>query len=194
MGLIWALLMETQIKRSINSEKSKLLEFLTKDSFRTSEPPGYGENLIQFEETKPYDDPPMKLVKTFEEARNALLLWCQQRTEGHEGVQIRDFKGSQDGKMFAALVHSMDAQALDYSQVLEVEQNSHNCKMDSFRVATIALEIAHRQFNIYPLLEAEDIVSGKCDEKSVVVYISEFLKYWNSEEKMMRDLGKDFSE
>src|SRR5690606_2050573 len=37
------------------------------------------------------------------------------------------------------------------------------------------------------------LISGRCDERSLITYVSEFLKYYNSEEKLMKDLDREFS-
>ena len=54
---------------------------------------------------------------------------------------------------------------------------------------------AQREMNIMPLLNVGDLMSVpiRCDDKSIMTYVSEFLKYFNSEEKLMKDLDREFS-
>jgi hypothetical protein len=55
--------------------------------------------------------------------------------------------------------------------------------------------IGQKELGIYPLLDVEDIVADppRVDEKSIMTYVSEYLKYWNSEEKLMKDLKNEFA-
>lgn len=60
-----------------------------------------------------------------------------------------------------------------------------------FRTAFAA---AYQYMGVYPLLDDADFLAEppSCDEQSVMTYISEFLQYYNSEEKLMKDLDREF--
>src|SRR4051812_49243175 len=49
--------------------------------------------------------------------------------------------------------------------------------------------------NIVPLLDIEDLIADpiRVDEKSVMTYVSEFLKYFNSEVNLMKEIDREFS-
>lgn len=59
----------------------------------------------------------------------------------------------------------------------------------------LVFSAAFREMKIFPLLDVEDLVSEpmRCDERSVITYVSEFLKYYNSEEKLIKDLDREFA-
>jgi hypothetical protein len=54
---------------------------------------------------------------------------------------------------------------------------------------------ALQHFKIYPLLDVDDLVADppRCDDLSVITYVSEFLKYYKSEECITKDLDNEFA-
>jgi len=168
MGLVWTLIMETQIKDTLE---------LLKHGKTKNEAPSYGEPIVQNDDK----------LESFDGTREALLKWCRDRTKNYEGVQIDDFTNSfKDGLAFAAIVHSLNSDALSYSMLRNRPPPE---------VLQTAFKAAQDDLGIYPLLEVEDLLANpiNCDEKSVMTYLSEFLKYFNSEDKLMQDLDKEFS-
>ncbi|QQP56332.1 Spectrin beta chain_ brain 4like, partial [Caligus rogercresseyi] len=86
-------------------------------------------------------------------AKDALLLWCQRRTQDYKNVNIRDFTSSwRDGLGFNALIHSQRPELVDYA----------------------CFDVAERNFGISKLLDPEDVDISKPDEKSVLTYVASF--------------------
>jgi len=52
------------------------------------------------------------------DVREALLLWFQNKTEGYDGVEIKDFKKSFHSALpYLALIHEMRPKLLDYDSL-----------------------------------------------------------------------------
>jgi len=102
-----------------------------------------------------------------------LLNWVQKMTKGYKGVNVHDFKDSfNDGLALAALINSMDAEAIDFDALNPAEKLQNLTK---------ALETAELRFGIPQLLHAEDLLTGKADENSVAAYCSKFLAKYIAE-------------
>nr|XP_040577591.1 spectrin beta chain, non-erythrocytic 1-like [Lepeophtheirus salmonis] len=99
-------------------------------------------------------------------AKDALLLWCQRRTQDYHNVNIRDFTSSwRDGLGFNALIHSQRPELVDYNR-LDPADHIGNLEL--------AFEVAERNFGISKLLDPEDVDIAKPDEKSVLTYVASF--------------------
>eukprot|EP01100_Stratorugosa_tubuloviscum_P003200 TRINITY_DN1760_c0_g1_i1.p1 TRINITY_DN1760_c0_g1~~TRINITY_DN1760_c0_g1_i1.p1 ORF type:complete len:1545 (+),score=896.95 TRINITY_DN1760_c0_g1_i1:60-4637(+) len=99
-------------------------------------------------------------------AKEGLLLWCQKKTNGYRDVGVKDFHLSwQDGLALCALIHSHRSYLIDFDS-LNKEDKAKNLQL-AFDVAETALDIPK-------LLEVEDMVDIKPDERSVMTYISQF--------------------
>ena len=97
-------------------------------------------------------------------AKEALLLWCQKKTEGYAGVSVSDFHNSwQNGLAFCALIHRHRPDLVDFASLspANAEENLNT-----------AFEAAAAHLGVPKLLDAEDIVSARPDEKSVMTYLS----------------------
>lgn len=94
-----------------------------------------------------------------------LLAWCKQVTDGYKGVNIRDFKGSfADGNAFLALVHAYDKKLFDYDHQLEEHSTIENIEY--------AFNSAEKVLGIPQLLDAQELLDGTVDERSIVLYVS----------------------
>ncbi|KAI5180032.1 actinin alpha 1/4 [Nematocida sp. AWRm80] len=92
---------------------------------------------------------------------NALKQWCREKTENYSKVDIVDFENSwRDGLAVSALVHS-DIGGYIYDEGTPEE------------IATRAIEQAHAQMGVSKLISGTDLVSGLCDEKSILTYVME---------------------
>ncbi|KAL1131760.1 hypothetical protein AAG570_011373 [Ranatra chinensis] len=82
-------------------------------------------------------------------AKDALLLWCQRKTNGYPGVAIHDFTGSwRNGLGFNALIHSHRPDLINFSQL---QPGRHIDNLNN------AFDIAHNELGIPKLLDAEGI-------------------------------------
>lgn len=100
-------------------------------------------------------------------AKEGLLLWCQRKTAGYEGVDIRDFSSSwTNGLAFCAL---LDRHRPDLIDFYELDPSNHRQNMET------AFRIASEQIGIPQLLDVEDICDiPKPDERSIMTYVA----YW----------------
>lgn len=98
-------------------------------------------------------------------ARDALLLWCQRKTAGYEGVNVRNFHFSfQDGLAFCALIHKHRPDLLDYNAL--DKSNKAACLQTAF-------DVAEKSLDIPKLLDVSDMLDvPKPDERSVITYVS----------------------
>jgi len=112
-----------------------------------------------------------------------LLLWCKNVTTGYHGVQIENFKTSfKDGLAFLALVHrySPDKTAVVFD----------NFSKDAPELnLTAAFDLAEKELGIPKLLDVKEVMDGKVDERSLVLYTSLFFHAFRAA-KVAEDLEK----
>uniref|UniRef100_A0A3Q3L7B8 Microtubule actin crosslinking factor 1 n=1 Tax=Labrus bergylta TaxID=56723 RepID=A0A3Q3L7B8_9LABR len=96
-------------------------------------------------------------------AKEKLLIWSQQATEGWPGLRCVNFSSSwSDGRMFNALLHRYRPDLIDM-EVVSRQGNRENLEQ--------AFEIAE-SLGVTRLLDAEDVDVPSPDEKSVITYVS----------------------
>jgi len=99
-------------------------------------------------------------------AKDALLLWCQRKTNGYPNVGIKDFSSSwQNGLGFNALIHSHRPDLINFNK-LDKDDHLGNLKN--------AFDVAEKHLGIPKLLDAEDVDVSKPDEKSVITYVASY--------------------
>lgn len=109
-------------------------------------------------------------------ARDALLLWCQRKTEGYPGVNVKNFHMSfQDGLALCALIHRHRPDLLDYHSL---------DRADKANSLETAFSVAEKSLDIPRLLDVADMLDvPKPDERSVITYVSMYYHVFASSEK-----------
>ncbi|XP_006891859.1 PREDICTED: nesprin-2 [Elephantulus edwardii] len=125
-------------------------------------------------DTSPTSSPPAKKCSKAQarwqmSAKKALLLWAQEQCATYESVSVIDFKSSwRNGMAFLAVIHALRPDLIDLNTV------KHRSNRDNLKEA---FRIAERELNIPKLLEPEDVDVTNPDEKSIMTYVAQFLKY-----------------
>ncbi|XP_014644966.1 PREDICTED: cytospin-B isoform X6 [Ceratotherium simum simum] len=104
--------------------------------------------------------------------RNALLKWCQKKTEGYANIDITNFSSSwSDGLAFCALLHTYLPAHIPYQEL-----NSQEKK----RNLLLAFEAAE-SVGIKPSLElSEMLYTDRPDWQSVMQYVAQIYKYFET--------------
>uniref|UniRef100_A0A8D3BLF9 Dystonin n=1 Tax=Scophthalmus maximus TaxID=52904 RepID=A0A8D3BLF9_SCOMX len=96
-------------------------------------------------------------------AKERLLLWSKQITDGYVGVRCANFTTSwRDGRLFNAIIHKYRPDLVDMSHV-STQSNRSNLE-HAFCMA--------EQLGVARLLDPEDVDVQSPDEKSVITYVS----------------------
>ncbi|KFM07854.1 Dystonin, partial [Aptenodytes forsteri] len=96
-------------------------------------------------------------------AKERLLLWSQQTTEGYAGIRCENFTTCwRDGRLFNAIIHKYRPDLVDMNTVA-VQSNLANLE-HAFFVA--------EKLGVARLLDPEDVDVSSPDEKSVITYVS----------------------
>jgi len=104
-------------------------------------------------------------------AKDALLLWCQMKTAGYHNVNVRNFTTSwRDGLAFNAIIHKHRADLIQYDKL---------SKSNAMYNLNNSFEVAHREFGLVPLLDAEDVFVDQPDEKSIITYVVTYYHYFS---------------
>ncbi|KAM9846221.1 cytospin-B [Aulostomus maculatus] len=104
--------------------------------------------------------------------RNALLKWCQKKTEGYPNIDVTNFSSSwSDGLAFCALLHTYLPAHIPYQELI-----SH----DKVRNLTLAFQAAE-SIGIKPSLDIEELMkTDRPDWQSVMLYVSQIYKYFET--------------
>ncbi|XP_056148223.1 dystonin [Lampris incognitus] len=96
-------------------------------------------------------------------AKERLLLWSKQTTDGYVGIRCENFTTSwRDGRLFNAIIHKYRPDLVDISRVST--QTSRSNLEQAFCLA--------EQLGVTRLLDPEDVDVQSPDEKSVITYVS----------------------
>ncbi|XP_026579425.1 cytospin-B-like [Pseudonaja textilis] len=104
--------------------------------------------------------------------RNALLKWCQKKTEGYPNIDITNFSSSwSDGLAFCALLHTYLPAHIPYQEL-----NSQDKK----RNLLLAFQAAE-SIGIKPSLELSEMMyTDRPDWQSVMQYVAQIYKYFET--------------
>ncbi|XP_074528067.1 cytospin-B isoform X2 [Halichoeres trimaculatus] len=104
--------------------------------------------------------------------RNALLKWCQKKTEGYPNIDVTNFSSSwSDGLAFCALLHTYLPAHIPYLELIS---------QDKVRNLTLAFQAAE-SVGIKASLDMEELMkTDRPDWQSVMQYVSQIYKYFET--------------
>ncbi|XP_028276680.1 cytospin-B isoform X2 [Parambassis ranga] len=104
--------------------------------------------------------------------RNALLKWCQKKTEGYPNIDVTNFSSSwSDGLAFCALLHTYLPAHIPYQELIS---------QDKVRNLTLAFQAAE-SIGIKPSLDIQELMrTDRPDWQSVMQYVSQIYKYFET--------------
>uniref|UniRef100_A0A672GE26 Cytospin-A n=1 Tax=Salarias fasciatus TaxID=181472 RepID=A0A672GE26_SALFA len=104
--------------------------------------------------------------------RNALLKWCQKKTEGYPNIDVTNFSSSwSDGLAFCALLHTYLPAHIPYQEL--ISQDKH--KLLEFNAQTAPPSL------FCPLQDMEELMkTDRPDWQSVMQYVSQIYKYFET--------------
>ncbi|XP_063051871.1 cytospin-A [Engraulis encrasicolus] len=104
--------------------------------------------------------------------RNALLKWCQKKTEGYQNIDITNFSSSwSDGLAFCAVLHTYLPAHIPYGQLDNTDKR---------RNLTLAFQAAE-SVGIKSTLDMNELVhTERPDWQSVMLYVTAIYKYFET--------------
>ncbi|ESO10412.1 hypothetical protein HELRODRAFT_183634 [Helobdella robusta] len=150
-------------------------------------------------------------------AKDALLLWCQRKTNGYRGVKIDNFSTSwRNGLGFNALIHAHCPELVDYNTLnpndhIGDDYDDEDCDNDDdvdcdddYDNNYIGVEdedtcddydgnlnnafiIAEEKLGIKKLLDAEDVDVSRPDDKSIMTYVASYYHFFSRMKSQMTD-------
>ncbi|XP_032432137.1 cytospin-B isoform X1 [Xiphophorus hellerii] len=130
---------------------------------------GRGSSKLSVERT----DPLAALAREYGGSkRNALLKWCQKKTEGYPNIDVTNFSSSwSDGLAFCALLHTYLPAHIPYQELIS---------QDKVRNLTLAFQAAE-SIGIKTSLDIEELMkTDRPDWQSVMQYVSQIYKYFET--------------
>jgi len=94
--------------------------------------------------------------------------WCQKKTQGYKNVKVQEFNNSwKSGLAFCALIHKHRPDLIDFDSLdpLAYKKNLQ-----------LAFDVAEKDLDIPQLLDINDMVDVKPDDKSVMTYVAYYWK------------------
>lgn len=174
LNLVWNIILHFQVKDAaggLHRRLSSSLSSLSTGSYPSSgdlsaltdDTGGFSCNILPSQSRTAAKEP-----KYNGKAIQTLLQWVQ-RCTAKFGVEVHDFgKSWRSGLAFLALIKSLDPVLVDLRKSLTKEPREN---------IEQAFSIAHQNLGIPPLLEPEDVTCSSPDEKSVITYVSMFLRH-----------------
>uniref|UniRef100_A0A5K3FBY6 Calponin-homology (CH) domain-containing protein n=1 Tax=Mesocestoides corti TaxID=53468 RepID=A0A5K3FBY6_MESCO len=169
LGLIWSIILSFQIDEhdDVLQDATRIVEKSIKK--RPVQLNGSAETPTQ----------KINIPETQATRRKALIAWTGRRissTLERLGLhQVKDFGvGWRDGRAFCALVHSIDPSCVDLAKIGSSDNKTN---------LEIAFSAAEKCLGIPRLLDVEDVDVENPDERSIMTYISQFLKEYPTGKK-----------
>nr|XP_019947100.1 PREDICTED: calmin [Paralichthys olivaceus] len=187
LKLVWIIILHFQVKevtRGLHRHLSSSLSSLSVSSYPSSsdlslQPNDIGSYSCNTLPSKGRNA--ARVPKYHGKAIKTLLQWVQRCTSKF-GVEVHDFgKSWRSGLAFLALIKSIEPDLVDLRESLSREPREN---------VQQAFMVAHRSFDITPLLEPEGVMCTSPDEQSIITYVSMFL--WHcagKDEAQATDIG-----
>jgi hypothetical protein len=163
LGLIWQMILHFQIETNLNLlrewgyDGSGVQHSTTPSTSAQTTPRKASSSLL-----------PNVLHRNKTTVDRILLEWIQREIGQKYGLQINDMdKSWRDGLAFMALVHRSNPALVDM-EVAKRRTPRENIEN--------AFELARVHLNIRPLLEVDDVLHEKPDKRSIITYVSQFLR------------------
>ncbi|XP_067112935.1 cytospin-B isoform X1 [Osmerus mordax] len=153
--------------------KSPSLESVIKTPANLSRPSCYSYNKANSKLSVERKDPLAALAREYGGSkRNALLKWCQKKTEGYPNIDVTNFSSSwSDGLAFCALLHTYLPAHIPYQELIS---------QDKGRNLALAFQAAE-SIGIKPSLDIDELMhTDRPDWQSVMQYVSQIYKYFET--------------
>ncbi|KAJ8103837.1 calponin homology domain-containing protein [Lipomyces tetrasporus] len=109
-------------------------------------------------------------------AKEGLLLWCQRKTALYDDVEITDFSTSwNNGLAFCALLDRHRPDLIDYDALDKSDEKGN---------IELALKLASEDVGIPQLLDVEDVLVSKPDERSIMTYVAHWFHAFSALDKI----------
>ncbi|EGC40489.1 hypothetical protein DICPUDRAFT_73997 [Dictyostelium purpureum] len=113
------------------------------------------------------------------EAENNLLKWCSNLT----GINVTQFKnGFKDGMAFLSMAKQLSSDQSSTSLFDDLAGSG----VDSIARLNAVFDFAEKNLNIPKLLDAEDLVNGMVDDRTVMLYTSMFYNAYEVKKKKQK--------
>ncbi|XP_075804010.1 nesprin-2 isoform X6 [Microtus pennsylvanicus] len=167
LGLIWTIILHFHIEelaRTLHCDYNQ----------PSSDIPS--SDIVNAADSSPTSSPPAKKSSKAQtqarwqlSAKKALLQWAQEQCATSESISVTDFKSSwRNGMAFLAVIHALRPDLID------MDSMRHRSSKENLKEA---FRIAEHELKIPKLLEPEDVDVINPDEKSIMTYVAQFLKY-----------------
>ncbi|XP_020774372.1 dystrophin-like [Boleophthalmus pectinirostris] len=160
LNLIWNIILHFQVKEMTGGLRRRLSSSLSSLSV--------GSDLSELTDEPVPNSKSSKSPKYSGKTIKSLLQWAQRCTIKF-GVEVHDFGRSwRSGLAFLALIKSINPDLVDLRQSFTKDPEKN---LDQ------AFRTAHQSLDIPPLLEPQDLICSYPDEKSIITYVSMFLRH-----------------